>query len=209
MGYGSRALKLLREYYEGKFSTGTTQNIQDSMLFNMFKEDESNEDQNDENDVRPAKELPPLLCRLNERKPESLDYLGVSYGVNTNLLKFWKKNGFITCYLRATTNELTGDHTCIMLKNLKTHALNGKPNSCYLKYFCILAEYEKKDGWIYVYFSEFRRRFLRQLSSEFKEFLPHLALSLLQLAAKDLDNKLPERKGKQFFLKLIKKQILF
>lgn len=119
MGYGSKALQLLRDYFEKKFTSGISLQ-KESTLINMFKETEENEsDGNDENDVRPAKGLPPLLCRLNERKPESLDYLGVSYGLNVNLLKFWKKNGFIACYLRAVPNELTGDHTCIMLKDLR------------------------------------------------------------------------------------------
>lgn len=131
MGYGTQALKMLREYYEGKFSSGTLKHQQEVSLANMFKNDEdsdASEANEGENDVRPAKELPPLLCRLNERKPESLDYLGVSYGVNVNLLKFWKKSGFVACYLRTTTNELTGDHTCIMLKNLRTTDPNGMLN---------------------------------------------------------------------------------
>lgn len=120
MGYGTKALQLLRDYYESKFSSGSTLK-QEASLVNLFKENEESEDGgNDENDVRPAKGLPPLLCRLNERTPEQLDYIGVSYGVNLNLLKFWKKNGFVICYLRSSPNELTGDHTCIMLKNLQS-----------------------------------------------------------------------------------------
>lgn len=31
--------------------------------------------------------MPPLLQRLTERKPESLDYLGVSYGITPQLLR--------------------------------------------------------------------------------------------------------------------------
>lgn len=31
--------------------------------------------------------MPPLLQRLTERKPESLDYLGVSYGLTPQLLR--------------------------------------------------------------------------------------------------------------------------
>jgi N-acetyltransferase 10 len=132
MGYGTRALQLLRDYYEAKFSSGSNLK-QEASLVNLFKENEENEDERekDENDVRPAKGLPPLLCRLNERTPERLDYLGVSYGVNVSLLKFWKKNGFVICYLRTSPNELTGDHSCIMLKNLQ-------PKGADCKYFCLL-----------------------------------------------------------------------
>jgi hypothetical protein len=31
--------------------------------------------------------MPPLLIRLSERKPETLDYLGVSYGLTPQLLR--------------------------------------------------------------------------------------------------------------------------
>jgi len=37
--------------------------------------------------VRPATAMPPLLQRLTERKPENLDYLGVSYGLTSQLLR--------------------------------------------------------------------------------------------------------------------------
>ena len=38
--------------------------------------------------IRSASSMPPLLQRLTERKPESLDYLGVSYGLTSQLLRF-------------------------------------------------------------------------------------------------------------------------
>lgn len=37
--------------------------------------------------ITPRKELPPLLLKLSERRAERLDYLGVSYGLTTQLLK--------------------------------------------------------------------------------------------------------------------------
>ncbi len=37
--------------------------------------------------VSPRKDLPPLLLKLNERRAERLDYLGVSYGLTPQLLK--------------------------------------------------------------------------------------------------------------------------
>jgi len=37
--------------------------------------------------VTPRKDLPPLLLKLSERQAESLDYLGVSYGLTPRLLK--------------------------------------------------------------------------------------------------------------------------
>lgn len=52
--------------------------------------------------LTPRKGLPPLLSKLTERKAEQLDYLGVSYGLTGDLLKFWKKCGYLPVYLRQT-----------------------------------------------------------------------------------------------------------
>lgn len=38
--------------------------------------------------ITPRKELPPLLLKLSERRAERLDYLGVSYGLTAQLLKY-------------------------------------------------------------------------------------------------------------------------
>ena len=40
-----------------------------------------------EESIKPRKNLPPLLLKLNERKAEKLDYIGVSYGLTSDLLK--------------------------------------------------------------------------------------------------------------------------
>ncbi len=69
-------------------------------------------------ELKPRANLPPLLSRLQERRPEHLDYLGVSFGLTEDLLRFWKRNGFLPTYLRQTPNDLTGEHSCIMLKRL-------------------------------------------------------------------------------------------
>lgn len=42
----------------------------------------------DQPTVRAVSAMPPLLQRLTERKPESLDYLGVSYGLTPQLLRY-------------------------------------------------------------------------------------------------------------------------
>jgi N-acetyltransferase 10 len=38
--------------------------------------------------IRSVTAMPPLLQRLTERKPETLDYLGVSYGLTPQLLRW-------------------------------------------------------------------------------------------------------------------------
>lgn len=62
--------------------------------------------------------MPPLLQRLPELKPQQLDWLGVSYGLTPQLLKFWKRAGYVPLYVRQTTNDLTGEHTCVMLRGM-------------------------------------------------------------------------------------------
>lgn len=62
--------------------------------------------------------MPPLLQRLSERKPENLDYLGVSFGLTKDLLRFWKKSGFVPLYASQKENSLTGEYTFVMLRGL-------------------------------------------------------------------------------------------
>uniref|UniRef100_A0A673HRY3 RNA cytidine acetyltransferase n=1 Tax=Sinocyclocheilus rhinocerous TaxID=307959 RepID=A0A673HRY3_9TELE len=112
--------------------------------------------------VSPRKDLPPLLLKLSERRAERLDYLGVSYGLTPQLLKFWKKAGFVPVYLRQTPNDLTGEHSCIMLKELNAE------------------ESTEQNQWLSAFWKDFRRRFLSLLSFQFSKFSPTLALNILQ-----------------------------
>lgn len=164
MGYGSRALQLLEQYYEGQFPVLEEQEqTPASAITSLSSEAVSLL----EEVVSPRKDLPPLLLKLNERRAESLDYLGVSYGLTPQLLKFWKKGGFVPVYLRQTPNDLTGEHSCIMLKELN-------------------AEESEQNQWLSAFWKDFRRRFLSLLSFQFCKFNPTLALNILQnKSAKD------------------------
>ena len=53
-------------------------------------------------ELKPRAQLPPLLSKLTERRPERLDYLGVSFGLTEQLLRFWKHVGFVPVYIRQT-----------------------------------------------------------------------------------------------------------
>lgn len=112
--------------------------------------------------MSPRKDLPPLLLKLNERRAERLDYLGVSYGLTPQLLRFWKKAGFIPVYLRQTPNDLTGEHSCVMLKELNDE------------------DSEDQGQWLSAFWKDFRKRFLSLLSFQFSKFNPTLALNILQ-----------------------------
>ncbi|XP_069821292.1 RNA cytidine acetyltransferase isoform X2 [Dendropsophus ebraccatus] len=159
MGYGSRALKLLQMYYEGQFPC---------LEENVNKPQEISSISNEavsllEESVNPRKNLPPLLLRLSERPAEKLDYLGVSYGLTPKLLKFWKRAGFIPVYLRQTPNDLTGEHSCIMLKCLQEEE-----------------ELSEQEPWLTAFWKDFRRRFLSLLSYQFRNFSPSVSLNILQ-----------------------------
>lgn len=159
MGYGSRALQLLQMYYEGKFPTmDESTHSNHNEITSVSSEAVSLL----EEVVTPRKELPPLLLKLSERRAERLDYLGVSYGLTTQLLKFWKKAGYTPVYLRQTPNDLTGEHSCVMLKELNTD------------------DAPEQSQWLSAFWKDFRRRFLSLLSYQFSRFHPSLSLSILQ-----------------------------
>ncbi|EQB79155.1 N-acetyltransferase 10, partial [Camelus ferus] len=159
MGYGSRALQLLQLYYESRFPCLEEKVLETSQEIHTVSSEAVSLL---EEVVTPRKDLPPLLLKLNERPAERLDYLGVSYGLTPRLLKFWKRAGFVPVYLRQTPNDLTGEHSCIMLKTL-TDEDEGD-----------------RGAWLSAFWKDFRRRFLALLSYQFSTFSPPLALNILQ-----------------------------
>ncbi|XP_034194946.2 RNA cytidine acetyltransferase l(1)G0020 [Osmia lignaria lignaria] len=157
MGYGSRALELLKQYYEMKIL-----NISEAPLETCNTEISKVEDEKVnllEEQIEPRASLPPLLLKLTERRPENLDYIGVSFGVTEQLMKFWKRANFVPVYLRQTPNDITGEYSCIMLYKLN---------------------FEQEDSkWLQAYWNDFRRRFINLLSFSFNSYPSSLALSIL------------------------------
>lgn len=93
----------------------------------------------------------------------SLDYLGVAFGLTPNLFRFWSKNGFRSLYIRQSKNEVTGEHTVIMVKPLK----KGKQ------------EVSKQEINFEFLFEEFKKRFVRLLSMQFREMDLSTCISIL------------------------------
>lgn len=85
MGYGSRALELLKRYYEFKIPNLEEDEDTQEEIENVAEEEVGLL----EECIEPRKKLPPLLLKLSERRAEKLDYLGVSFGLTESLLKFW------------------------------------------------------------------------------------------------------------------------
>ncbi|ODV97411.1 hypothetical protein PACTADRAFT_49128 [Pachysolen tannophilus NRRL Y-2460] len=168
MGYGSRAVELLRDYFEGKF-TNISENYENDESKYSLKRVSDQELENssgllkDEIKLRDAKSLPPLLLKLSEKSPYYLHYLGVSYGLTNSLHKFWKNNKFVPVYLRQTANDLTGEHTCVMLNIL-----------------------EGREGqWLEEFAKDFHKRFLSLLSYNFRNFTSIQSLNLMESTGVD------------------------
>lgn len=173
MGYGSRALELLQDYYEGKFTEiNESGEFIEHSISRITDEELSKETLKDEIKLRDAKSLPPLLLKLSEHPPYYLHYLGVSYGLTPQLHKFWKKSGFSPVYLRQTANDLTGEHTSVMLKVLQN----------------------RDNKWLLEFTKDFRRRFLNLLSYEFRKFSCVQSLSIMESTKLGDDNESPLNK---------------
>ncbi|CAJ0559877.1 unnamed protein product, partial [Mesorhabditis spiculigera] len=171
MGYGTKALEQLEEYYLGKIPCTVDKSVK-------AKKEEIGTVKSSalgllEEQISPRTELPPLLLRLEERKAEKLDYLGVSFGLTLPLLKFWKRARFAPVYLRQSANDITGEHTCIVLKQL--------------------VHDDEDERWLYPYWAEFRARLIELLSFEFRKFTAQMSFSLLQLPS----NTLPPQPRKE------------
>lgn len=159
MGYGSRAMELLQDYYEGKFTDISEDNeVKETTLTRVTDEELSKASLKDEIKLRDAKSLPPLLLKLSEKAPYYLHYLGVSYGLTPQLHKFWKKSGFSPVYVRQTANDLTGEHTAVMI-----NVLNNRDNK-----------------WLIEFCKDFQKRFLQLLSYDFKKFAAVQSLSIIE-----------------------------
>ena len=166
MGYGSRAITLLTDFYEGKFANvSETEPTQvDSIVRVTDAELESSTLQSDTIKVRDINSMPPLFSRLSERRPQSLDYVGVSFGLTPPLHKFWKRASFAPVYLRQTPNELTGEHSCVMIRTLSN------------------SDGTTDNAWLGAFARDFHKRFLSLLSYQFRAFPSVLALSIIESA---------------------------
>ncbi|KAK7035512.1 N-acetyltransferase 10 [Paramarasmius palmivorus] len=171
MGYGSRALEALREFYLGEhISLDEPDAPKPKAKYDRPGDVAKNTDLlTDEISIRRADRMPPLLERLSEIKPESLDWLGVSFGLTGQLLRFWKRLGYTPLYIRHTASDLTGEHTCVMVRTLHNAKSEEEDTN------------QDDDAWLGEFGIDFRTRFLTLLSfPKFREFSSVLGLSVLE-----------------------------
>lgn len=167
MGYGSRAIELLYRFYNGEMISLGDAGSEDEGDSDGAEQDESDDDIEAQTGggilgetLKPRKELPPLLLPLTEVEAPRLDWIGTSFGLTHGLHKFWTKAGMKLLYLRQTKNELTGEHSSIMLR-----ALPRRTNV--------------DDMWLQAFLGDTRRRFITLLAGAFRDMDVRLALSVL------------------------------
>ncbi|GIY32767.1 RNA cytidine acetyltransferase [Caerostris extrusa] len=135
MGYGQCALELLSEFYSGSL-------IAEGKSINSTSEEKG------------KKYLYFAHYRIYNRN------LWITL-VSAMILE--KKNQFIPFYLRQSESEVTGEHSCIMIKNLK----KGSP---------------KANLWLTDCYTDFLERFASFLITAFKHIPSSLALNIFQYA---------------------------
>lgn len=152
-GYGSRALALLHQYYSGTIAlTAATEADRNGATHARQTMAEPAAETSSAMLV-PREHLPNLLTPLHERPYELLDYLGVSFGLTTELFNFWKRAGYQPLYVRQAASELTGEHSCVMVRPMGFDIGTLK--------------------------REFRARFIRLLALPFRRLPTDLSLSIL------------------------------
>ena len=170
MGYGSRAVELLYRFYNGEMvnlgNGGDDDDDEDGEI-----DDDDNDDDSDGEAVKvkgihgerlaPRKELPPLLLPLTEVEAPRLDWLGTSFGLTESLHRFWTRACMRLLYLRQTSNELTGEHSAIMVRALPRRT-------------------GVDDVWLSAFVGDTKRRILSLLSGPFRHVNVKLAMAVLE-----------------------------
>lgn len=175
MGYGSRAIELMYRFYNGEMVSLSSPNDADSGEEEQGgggADGESDDTDNDEDanvdsksgirgeKLTPREELPPLLLPLTEVEAPRLDWLGTSFGLTSQLHRFWRRAGMRMLYLRQTANELTGEHSAILMRALPKRT-------------------GFDDAWLPAFVSDSRRRIISLLSGPFQDMDVRLAMSIL------------------------------
>lgn len=163
MGYGSRAIDLLIQYFQGELSFGKELKMPPSIKRGEHECDDAEEESLLSSAPKPRKKLPSLLTNVCDYPCERLHWIGVSFGLTGQLLNFWSRKGFKICYLRQTSNELTGEHSSIMLHELECSDVADAP----------------QGDWLSGFVEDYRRRMISLLSFSFSALDISTAITLL------------------------------
>jgi N-acetyltransferase 10 len=169
MGYGTRALNLLKMFFLKELNSSDDQ--VHFYEYNHYSEDGTiksleNSQGGLNETLEPRRKVKPLLKSLTEIVPPKMHYLGVSFGLTFELLSFWKKNSYEVVYIKQKANDITGEHSCIMLQDLKITDIDG--------------DYEINSQWIQIMKADFEKRFVSLLGFNFRHFTHALCLEVLR-----------------------------
>ncbi|XP_026194546.1 RNA cytidine acetyltransferase [Cyclospora cayetanensis] len=158
---------------------------------------------------------PPLLCPCSRsRPPFSVDYFGTAFGLTDQLLRFWSRRGFVPVYLRQQPNDVTGEHSCIMLRPAaaappegfgaaaadgSTRREESHKRGLFGGLDAVAETNQAADGqWVHLFAVDFRRRFVELTGGPFRHMPISLALATASEGAKgqQQEGKLPPLNAK-------------
>ena len=164
MGYGSRALQILSQFYEGKIVNLNEVNCNSNDTENKSSINNANLQTEL---LKPKKKLKPLLSCLSDVKPSFVHWIGTAFGLTKELFNFWKKNDFHPVYLKLSENDITGEHSCIMMKPLRDDDITYQN------------QVKSQERWLLPFVNDFKKRFMSLLGYDFRDLSIKLALSLV------------------------------
>jgi N-acetyltransferase 10 len=114
MGYGSRAIDLLISYFQGEFNDGPGPALgefggEGAEGVKSNKKQKAVDESGDllAEEVKARSKLPPLLTPLGDLKAEKLHWIGVSFGLTSQLLNFWSRKLFKVRQMRTVESSST------------------------------------------------------------------------------------------------------
>lgn len=162
MGYGSRALQLVERFYRGELISSNPEDLEDDPEDLQRTQQDTGDLMNEV--LKPRAQLKPLLTKVSDLRPPRLDWIGVSFGLTSSLFKFYRRLQYLPVYLRQTVNDITGEHSTIMLKSLVSDAT-----------------------WLNEFNEDFKRRFAALCGYQFKTLPITLCLNILEPGKTDMD----------------------
>jgi tRNA(Met) cytidine acetyltransferase len=106
---------------------------------------------------------------LEWARQKGYEWVGSGFGVSPELLRFWRRNEFIPIHITPQRNEISGEHTVVVVR-----ALNGW-----------------LDDRLKNLNSEFVKRLIEYLSDELSDLDVVTALTLLETLEKDYETEKP------------------
>eukprot|EP00747_Dinoflagellata_sp_TGD_P159781 gnl/TRDRNA2_/TRDRNA2_177920_c0_seq9.p1 gnl/TRDRNA2_/TRDRNA2_177920_c0~~gnl/TRDRNA2_/TRDRNA2_177920_c0_seq9.p1 ORF type:complete len:886 (-),score=-89.66 gnl/TRDRNA2_/TRDRNA2_177920_c0_seq9:126-2783(-) len=187
LGYGSKAIKILENYFSGKITRLILHEEKSKNLHHRKKIKYKNfpsVELNSENFATKLfgrNSLPPLLVTLFERPAEHIRYLSVLFELNKKLFNFWHRNEYQSVYLRQKSIKNTEDHCVIMLRTLHDPF------------------FTKDIVWFDLIEKIFKLRLLILLGGSFRSYHPLLIISLIKPKKKTYQIHLHDIESKSTF----------